>query len=126
MGFFARLFGTKRSSDRQPAQGVQRHGRSKLEPWPSKPLDKVLELPGETSFTLYVYDDSPFSNARNGEDIQVEFFPGEAHLVSKKSGSEVDTRESDAVCLLHNGKPVGQSSSVEITSGSRTPEESDF
>lgn len=105
MGFFARLFGKKQTSEKPAKQSVR--GNARLAPWPQKPLDKTLELPDESGFTLYVYDDSAFSSAKYGDDIQVEFFAGEAYLKSKKSGSEIDTRESDAVCLLHRGHPVG-------------------
>lgn len=107
MGFLARFFGGNRGSNQQSNHSARHRGGTQLEPWPLKALDKKLELPSESGTTLYVYDDSPFRNARHGDAIEVEFFPGEARLYSTKSGSEVDTREANAVCLLHKRQPVG-------------------
>ncbi|OHO30405.1 hypothetical protein HMPREF2656_00170 [Corynebacterium sp. HMSC034B08] len=108
MGFLARLFKGKTESKnldvrKQPTPLKQ----PALNPWPTTSLDKTLELPGGFDRVLYVYDDAPFSNAQRGDVIKIEFFPGEARLCNKKTGSEVDTRADQATCLLHNGKPVG-------------------
>ena len=96
MGFFSNLF----------KSGAKKTGHV-LQPWSGTPAVNDLVLPGGFTRTLYVYDDSPFQSASEGDSIYVEFFPGEAVLRSKKSGATVDTRQENAVCYLHRGQPVG-------------------
>lgn len=107
MGFLSKLLGLQQAKPKPQKREPARKNGNFLKPWPAKPQTKILELPGGYDRTLYVYDDSPFSTAKRGDTIQVEFFPGEATLLSKKSGSAVDTHKDAAVCLLHKGRPVG-------------------
>lgn len=96
MGLFSKLF----------KSGANSSGHELL-PWPGAPAVNDLVLPGGFTRTLYVYDDSPYQSATEGDTIYVEFFPGEAVLCSKASGATVDTRQENAVCYLHRGQPVG-------------------
>ena len=50
-----------------------------LHPWPEKPLDKVLELPGGFDRTLYVYDDSPLPQRHHRRNHHNSHFPSNAH-----------------------------------------------
>lgn len=121
MGFFSKLFGLSSQASTktpepaapsQPAVAATRTKTKKIGPhkltfWPDFVEKDSLELPLGELLPIYVYDSSSLGWRAKGDKIKLEVLLGDAKLKSKANGAIVDTVESNAMCFLYKGKPIG-------------------
>lgn len=120
MGFFSKLF--KRTSSRTPetieptsqpykaggaSSSKKRDRGQRVSTWPDFNRKSTLVWDSEDLCSIYVYYPSVLEHLKEGDEITLEILLGDTQLESTVTGGIVDTVETDAMCFLFEGKPIG-------------------
>lgn len=120
MGFFSKLF--KRTSSRKPEtahptnqphqtgtanSSKKRNRDQRVSTWPGFNRKATLVLDSEDLCGIYVYYPSVLEHLKEGDEVTLEVLLGDTQLESTVTGGIVETLETDAMCFLYEGKPVG-------------------